>query len=109
MQYANIYSNTVYQKYLGTFIKVGFATRSLEASSGPKAVGVPTNNQRGRGPEPCHLWEGLDKASHIVPTALLVRVQRLRNDLYKAVEGPSTRHIVLSMITDFDVEGVWLF
>ena len=41
---------------------------------------------------------GLDKARHIVPTALLVRVQRLRNDLYKAVKGPSTRPIVLSMI-----------
>ena len=40
-----------------------------------------------------------DKARHIVPTALLVRVQRLRNDLYKALEGPTTRPIVLSMIT----------
>ena len=35
----------------------------------------------------------------VVPTAVLVRVQRLRNDLYKAVKGPSTRPIVLSMIT----------
>ena len=40
---------------------------------------------------------GLDKALHIVPTVLLVRVQRFRNDLYKAVE-PSTRPLVLSMI-----------
>ena len=31
------------------------------------------------------------KARHIVPTALLVRVQCLRNNLVKAVEGPSTR------------------
>ena len=29
-------------------------------------------------------------ARHIVPTALLVRVQRLRNGLYKAVKRPST-------------------
>ena len=28
----------------------------------------------------------------------LVRVQRLRNDLYKAVKGPSTRPLVLSII-----------
>ena len=94
-----MYSNIkVYQKYLVTSIKVGCATRSLYASSGPKAEGVPTNNQRGRGSGPCRLWGGLDKARHIVPTALLVRVQRFRNDLYKAVKGPSTRPIVLSMI-----------
>ena len=71
-----MYSNIkVYQKYLVTSIKVGCATRSLYASSGPKAEGVPTNNQRGRGSGPCRLWGGLDKARHIVPTALLVRVQ----------------------------------
>ena len=94
-----MYSNIkVYQKYLVTSIKVGCATRSLYASSGPKAEGVPTNNQRGRGSGPCRLWGGLDKARHIVPTALLVGVQRFRNDLYKAVKGPSTRPIVLSMI-----------
>ena len=39
------------------------------------AEGVPTNNQRGRRSGPCGLWEGLDKARHIVPTTLLVRVQ----------------------------------
>ena len=89
----------VYKKYIGTSIKVGCATRSLYASSCPKAEGVPTNNQRGRGSGPCRFWGGLDKARHIVPTALLVSVQRLRNDLYKAVKGPSTRPIVLSMIT----------
>ena len=94
-----MYSNIkVYQKYLATSIKVGCATRSLYASSGPKAEGVPTNNQRGRGSGPCRLWGGLDKVRHIVPTALLVRVQRFRNDLYKAVKGPSTRPIVLPMI-----------
>ena len=69
------------QKYLVTSIKVGCATRSLYASSGPKAEGVPTINQRGRRSGPCRLWGGLDKARHIVPTALLVRVQRFRNDL----------------------------
>ena len=94
-----MYSNIkVYQKYLVTSIKVGCATRSLYASSGPKAEGVPTNNQRGPGSGPCRLWGGLDKARRIVPTVLLVRVQRFRNDLYKAVKGPSTRPIVLSMI-----------
>ena len=36
-----MYSNIkVYQKYLATSIKVGCATRSLYASSGPKAEGA---------------------------------------------------------------------
>ena len=92
-----MYSNLiVYQKYLVTSIKVGCATRSLYASSGPKAEEVPTNDQRGRGSGPCRLWGGLDKACHRVPTALLVRVQRFRNDLHKAVKEPGLRPIVLS-------------
>ena len=62
------------------------------------AEGVPTNNQRGRRSGPCRLWGGLDKARHIVPTALLVRVQCFRKSLHKAVQGPSTRPIVVSMI-----------
>ena len=81
-----------------TSIKVCWGTRSLCASSGSKTEGVSTNNQRGRGSEPCRLRGCLDKARHIVPTALLVRLQRFRNDLYKAVKGPSTIPIVLSMI-----------
>ena len=49
MWYTNMYSNIkVYQKYLVTSIKGGCATRSLYASSGLKAEGVPTNNQRAR-------------------------------------------------------------
>ena len=55
------------------------------------AEGVPTNNQRGRRSGSCRIWGGLDKACHIVPTALLVRVQYFRKGLYKAVDGPSTR------------------
>ena len=43
--------------------------------------------------------KSLDKARHIVPTALLVIVQRLRSYRYKAVKGRSTRPIVLSTIT----------
>ena len=79
MWYTNIYSNIVlYQKYLGTSIKVGCATCNLYASSGPKAEGFTTNNQRGRGSELCRLCRGLDKARHIVPTALLARVQRFK-------------------------------
>ena len=54
----------------------------------PSTKGVPTNNQRGRGSGPCLLLGGLDKSRHIVSTALLVRVQCFRKDLYKAVEGP---------------------
>ena len=71
MLYTNIYSNIiVYQKYIGTSIKAGCATRSLYASLGPKAEGVPTNNQRGRGSGICRLLGGLGKARHIVQTAL---------------------------------------
>ena len=82
MWYTNICSYIiVYQKYIGTSVKVGCATHSLYVSSGQKAEGVPTYNQRGRGSGPCRLWGGLDKARHNVPTALLVRVQCLRNDL----------------------------
>ena len=62
------------------------------------AEGVPTNNQRGRRSGPCRLWGGLDKARHIVPTTLLVRVQCFRKSLHKALQGPSTRPIVVSMI-----------
>ena len=52
MCYTNIHSNIIeYQKYIGTSIEVGCATRSLYASSGQKAAGVPTNIQRGRGSE----------------------------------------------------------
>ena len=44
MCYTNIHKNIiVYQKYIGTSIKVGCATRSLYASSGPKAEGALTN------------------------------------------------------------------
>ena len=53
MWYTNICSiKVVYQKYIGTPIKVGCATRSLYANSGPKAEGFPTNNQRGRDQDP---------------------------------------------------------
>ena len=58
MWHTNIYSNIiVYQTYMyiGTSIKVGCATRSLYLSSGPKAEGFPTNNQRGRGSGPFRL------------------------------------------------------
>ena len=61
----------VYQQYLVISYRVGWATHSLYASSGPQAEGVPTNNQIGSGP--CRLWWGLDKVLHIVLTPLLVR------------------------------------
>ena len=76
MWYTNIYSNiVVYQKYIGTSIKEGCAARSLYVSSGQKAEWDQTNSQRGRGSRLCRLWGGLDKARHVTPTALLVRVQ----------------------------------
>ena len=71
------------------------------------AEGVPTNNQRGRRSGPCRLWGGFDKARHIVPTALLVRVQCFRKGLYKAVKRSSTRPIVLSMINGLYCRHRW--
>ena len=68
MCYTNIYSNIiVYQKIMGTSLKVDCATRRLNASSGP-TEGVPTNNERGprSGPSlyPIHSdTECLDTAS----------------------------------------------
>ena len=48
-----MYSNIIVdQKNLVKSIKVGCATRSLYASSGPTAEGIPTNNKRERGSEP---------------------------------------------------------
>ena len=46
MWHTNIYNNTsiMYQKYLGTSIKVGCATHSMHAISGQEAEGVLTNN-----------------------------------------------------------------
>ena len=53
MCYENIYSKIkLWQKYLGTSIKVGCSTRNLYASSGPKVDGIPTNNQRGWDQDP---------------------------------------------------------
>ena len=73
-----------------------FSRQFLYLSSGLRAVGVLTNNRRGQSLGPCHLCGGLDKARQVVPITLLVRIQR--NSLYMAVEGPSTRYIVFSMI-----------
>ena len=83
-------------KYLVASLIVWCATPSLYASSGPKADGVPTNNQRGRGSEPCRLWGGLDKVRHIVPTDLLVRVQLYV--IFIGLKRPGARPIVLSSI-----------
>ena len=82
----------------------------LEASSDQKTEGFSNNNQRGRGSRSCLIWVCLDKFRHIVSIALLVRVQFFRKDLYKAVEGPSTRPIVLSMITTLETifREIWI-
>ena len=103
-------------------IKVGCATRSLYASTCLKAERVPTNNQRGRESGPCRLWEGLDKARHIVPTALLVRVQRFKNYLYdlrkfygrygdfiKNMRSPSPQcYTTFRMMTTYSDTLLWL-
>ena len=72
----------------------------LEARSGLRTTRFPTNKQRGRGSRPCVVSGSLDESRHIVPTDWLVRVQCFRKGLSKAVEGPSTGPIFLSMITE---------
>ena len=104
--YKNRYKYSIGNKYCISKIYIvaselgRLCSARLEASSGLMAEGVPTNNQRGRRSGPCRISGGLDKARHIVPTALLVRVQCLRKCtcVYKAVEGQSTRPIVITLI-----------
>ena len=56
MLYTNMYSNIeVYQKYLVTSIKVGCATRSLYASSGPNAENMSFWAHFGRSLTETHL------------------------------------------------------
>ena len=78
---------TVYQKIYKTSARVGYASP------------VWKRDQFKGLKESCLPWGGLDNARHKYITRRLVRVQCLRKDLYKAVEGPSTTLIVLSMIT----------
>ena len=55
MWYTNLYRKKIeHQKYI-VISKAVSSTRSLYASSGPKAEEVPTNNQRERGLGPCRL------------------------------------------------------
>ena len=64
-----------------------------------RSEGSSTYNQRGQSSGPCRLCGGLDNARHLVPAALWVRVQCVKKSLYMAVEEPSTRHMVFSMIS----------
>ena len=52
-----------------------------------RAVGVPTNNQREQISGPCRLCEGLDKARHVVPTALLVKSAMLKEESVRGSRG----------------------
>ena len=63
-----------------------------ELAEGPRAVGIPTNNQRGLYSVPCRLCGGLANARHVVPTILK------EQSLYIAVEESSARLIAFSMI-----------
>ena len=49
MQHTNINGyKTFYQKDIATSARVGYAARSMYASSGSWDEGIPTNNQKGR-------------------------------------------------------------
>ena len=93
--YTNIYSNIiVYQKYIGTSIKVGWATHSLYARSGSKAEGVQTNDQRGRETRTLSPLRRFRKGPSYSPNRLVSQSATLK----EAVKGTSSRPIVLSMI-----------
>ena len=94
-----LFHKSYYLWYASAFSSMNvFGTKRHPLSQRLMAEGVATNNQRGRRSGPCRLWGGLDIARHIVTTALCVRSQCLRKGMYKVVERPSTRPIVLSMI-----------
>ena len=69
-----------------------------------RVEGVQTNYQRDRGLGPCLQWEDLDKVRHIDNTALIVRVQRFRKTIHKAIEGQSSRPISSRLSLDQTVE-----
>ena len=80
----------VYQKYLVPSIKVGCATRSLYACSGPKAEGVPTNNQ-GDGPQgPMTLWPWLNKQTN-------KQTWQIQDAPDHSIWGHKKRHILRSI------------
>ena len=86
------------QKYM-TSAKVGYAPPSV-SESGSKGWWNPYLQSEGTRIRTLSPLRKFGQSCHIVPTVLLVRVQCPRKDLYKAVEGPSTRPIVISMITE---------
>ena len=67
------------------------------------------NNQKGQSSGPCRLCGGLEKVCHVVPTALLVRVQCSRKSLHMVVEGMSTRHIAILMFPRSYCRHRWRF
>ena len=95
--------------------RVGYVPPNPNCKRDPRAEGVVINKQMGRGSGPRLLWKGFDESRHIIAsTALSARVQRPRKDLYRTIEGPSTRQLNSSLLIwslghTFDVEGVQLF
>ena len=67
------------------------------SESRPKDRSSPDQQSNGTRVKALSSLMRMDKSCHIVPTAL--SVQWFRIDLFKAVEGPSRRPIILSMIT----------
>ena len=74
-------------KNIVTYARPDCVPRNLYTSYGQKAVGVPTNKKRVQSSGSCRICGDLDKARHVVLTALLVKVQYLRKRLDIAVEG----------------------
>ena len=74
------------------------------------AEGVPTNNQMRQRSGPCRLCGGLDKARHIVPTALVSQsamfkerfVQGCRRAKHKTYSPLDDHWVILSSSKAFD-------
>ena len=76
----------------------GYTPRSNDIQQNAEGCRDPEKQSEGTQLGTLLPLRGLDKARHLAPTALKIKVQWLRNSLYMAVEGPSTSYIVFSMI-----------
>ena len=86
---------TVYQKYIKTSAREGYAPPVWKRA---QVQGLKESRLIIRG----------DKDRGLVSSEELVRVQCVSKDMYKAVKGPITRPIVLSMVKKKDCRDAGL-
>ena len=100
MWYTNMYSNIIlYQKISSDGHKSKLCYAQSVRELGSKGCGSPDLRSKWTWIGTLSLLRMFRQGPPYSPNTLLVRVQRLRNDLYKVVKGPSTKPLVLLMIT----------